>query len=88
MQPHLPRLTGFFLQSICTKKHFLMALEQVLVANSGQEGAQLSSSPSTLQKPAYSQVHSWHCSVLECREGPDPLSMGKMPVCVRERRCK
>lgn len=60
----------------------------MLVANCGQEGAQLCSSPSTLQNSAYSQVHSWHCSVLECREGPDPLSMGKMPVCVRERRCK
>lgn len=60
----------------------------ILVADAGQEGAQLSSSPSTPQSPAYSQVHSWHCSGLECREGADPLSMGKMSVCVRERRCK
>lgn len=75
-------------RAFAQEKHLLKVIKQMSVANCGQEGAQLCSSPSTLQNPAYSQVHSWHCSVLECREGPDPLSMEKMPICVRERRCK
>lgn len=54
----------------------------ILVADGEPEGVRLSSSPSALQSPAYSQVHSWHCSGRECREGADPLSMGKN-VCLR-----
>lgn len=81
----LPWRNGFL---SAERLHLLKVIKMILVAGGGPEGARLSSSPSALQSPAYSQVHSWHCSGRECREGADPLSMGKMSVCVRERRCK